>query len=820
MPDRDGGSQFQQLSEQFNSEFNKSEFDKEPPDFQNFCNSVAQEAKKGTESSLARLYLTADHKILEAVGRSGEAIENLEPTQIPFYRLDWDIAPRYESIYDGFTAWATLHLKQGEVGTLRWEDLKRHPAHKGQWDPVVWMGQPERQLHSIMFAPLWATPEEKENGCCRCFGLLMVELSQDDAPIGSSKHANPFVPAQESALKDLATWLCTTLTRMPPERARVFWRWFAERSAAQNAQHLMAVMRNWRSAQYNITEGLGYTLEFFRMLAGSEHALLVLRHYPWSEASDSHMEPDRVYVMPYWRPCWEERVFHPTGSLARIERNSIPRPAFCSAAHEDWDNRNRLGFIRLSEESATSLSRLLMERGGVGAVRNADLNMRVSLDCEDEQIKLEVEDLRQSPTAKDKYIDIKRAWLVDLRAGHSDFGTIILPIAESGGGHPGGVQPRSSANGESNDPPGMKGKLASNAVSLSRVLDRILGSGAGLRVGACLPAERPAGSRNLVIGFADIRNFSTVTRILRLMGPDKLAAIELFMEHFCRVMAGIANDWGRLDKFVGDGIVVLFGEDLLPVTPSGSSEADSDALEKSVLNAVCFAISALKAFEQITTVWLNDELSRESLPWRFPGEIPKPLLRNIRAEQCEDINLDLGIALNLGTVYMDYFGDTHGRAYSVIGDNVNLCARICDEAAKYDNDLGCQRAPILITQPVFEHLKNYLNDKARLRAPLRLQPRGLGLDYPIWEIWPKDLEYGEVKSAYNMTRYKKLLEDTLQSSSSDWSLKKEFIERLALKEQGGLEKARAALQAERRSTKNKKGSENQQEKRREERNSN
>ena len=34
------------------------------------------------------------------------------------------------------------------------------------------------------------------------------------------------------------------------------------------------------------------------------------------------------------------------------------------------------------------------------------------------------------------------------------------------------------------------------------------------------------------------------------MGPDKLAAIELFMEHYCRVMARIVNEWGRLDKFM------------------------------------------------------------------------------------------------------------------------------------------------------------------------------------------------------------------------------------------------------------------------------
>jgi class 3 adenylate cyclase len=648
---------------------------------------------------------------------------------------------------------------------------------------------------------LWGIPDkkEKEEEWCRCFGLLKVELSSKDAPSGSYKSVTPFDERHQSFLKALAAWLCE---RLPDQRCRDFWRWFAQRSAAQNAQHLMAVMRNWRSAEYNITEGLGYTLEFFRTFAGSDHALLVLR-YPWSEAGGWHAGPQRVYIMPYWRPCWEKRVFDPPGELGSKERKSIPRPAFCSSAGNDWDNRKRLTLIKLEKDPAKTLSGLLTERGGVGAVREADLDIRVSLPRKvdeakkDEGIKLEVEDMRQSPKPKreyeDRFIEIKSAWLVELRAGHSDFGTIILqkvggsrsgpggkqpPSTASGEGRPAGEQPPGTASGGSSDP--MIRNLASHAVSLSRVLDRILGSGAGLKEGACLPAERPASSRKLVFGFADIRNFSTVTRILRLMGPRKLPAIELFMEHFCRVMARLANDWGRLDKFVADGMVVFFGEDLLPVRASEDPEEDADPLNKSVLNSVCFAIAALKAFKEISNAWLHDDLSEESLPWRFPHEIRRPLLKNIRAEHCEEIDLNLGVALNLGTVFMDYFGDTHGRAYSAIGDNVNLCARICNEAAKRD-DRGHERAPILITQPVFEYLKNYLTKEAQERETVRLQPRGLGLDYPIREILTKDLEFGEVKRAYVGTRYRDLLEDTLQFSGGDWSLTGDFIKGLALK---------------------------------------
>ena len=91
-------------------------------DFEGFCDKVVETAKAVTEASIALLYLTPDHKILEAMGQKGEPVEQVEPTQIPFYRLDWNIGPGDEKIYDGFTAWATLHLAEGEVGVLRYEN--------------------------------------------------------------------------------------------------------------------------------------------------------------------------------------------------------------------------------------------------------------------------------------------------------------------------------------------------------------------------------------------------------------------------------------------------------------------------------------------------------------------------------------------------------------------------------------------------------------------------------------------------------------------------------------------------------------------------
>jgi len=81
------------------------------------------------------------------------------------------------------------------------------------------------------------------------------------------------------------------------------------------------------------------------------------------------------------------------------------------------------------------------------------------------------------------------------------------------------------------------------------------------------------------------------------MGPDKLAAIELFMEHYCRVMARIVNEWGRLDKFMRDGIMVIFWEDILLISTTSVKPTRQDA-QKAVVSSVCFAIAALKAFRE------------------------------------------------------------------------------------------------------------------------------------------------------------------------------------------------------------------------------
>jgi len=762
----------EKIDTQFEEIKNKLEagFTFHPPNFQEFCDEVTKTAKEITDSDIALLYLTAEHKILEAVGRAGEEIEKLEPSQIPFYRLDWDIPPKYENIYDGFTAWATLHIKPGEVGIMVWENLKDHPAHKGQWDPIVWRGTPQTELRAIMFTPLSGGEEDY----CKCYGLLKVELStkRGEAKQGGSRYITPFNDEQKQRFQGLAKWVYDSLNELDSGRRAIFWSWFVARSASQKTQHLMNILLNWRSAEYNITEGLGFVLEFFRLLAGAEHGIFVLQnYYPWRDPTNLPSLPDVAYVMPYWRPSWEKREFKPILE-EELERSIIPKPAFRSSIPNGLDNRTCLTFLKLAEVSKKELSEQLAKHGGIGTVRKVkNLDLDLLLLSSKESIKVEVKKSGNTSISGAFGIHIKDAWLIDLRGSQIKFGTIVIPIQSNTN-----EENKKKEDLEKN----LERTLTSNATALSRVLERILTSEFDVRKDSCLPIHHPVGLRKLVIGFVDIRNFSTVTRILRLMGSQKLAAIKLLMQHFCRIIAEIGNKWGRLDKFMGDGAMLLFGEDILLTNTNEDEKIDSRVIERSVLVSICFGIAILKIFNIMKDEWLRDNLSSTGFPWRFPEKVDRPLLRDIKTEHCEDIGLGLGIALNLGNLHMDYFGDIRGRAYSAIGDNVNLCARICDEAGKYDYETGKERSPILVTQPIFEYLKGYLTSNTKNQSPLRLQLRGLGFDYPVWEIRPEDLLYGKIQNGLGGTRYKQIFDETFEAAGKDWKLKENFIRDLGL----------------------------------------
>lgn len=138
-----------------------------------------------------------------------------------------------------------------------------------------------------------------------------------------------------------------------------------------------------------------------------------------------------------------------------------------------------------------------------------------------------------------------------------------------------------------------------------------------------------AGNRELTVMFCDLRDF---TRTAERLQPEQLReVVNLF---FSRMSAVIAHHGGTLDKYIGDAIMAFWGAPI--ESPHHATQAVRAALDM---------LAALGP--------LNAELRRRDLP-----------------------ELQMGIGLNTGLVCVGELGADTRRSYSVIGDAVNLAARI------------------------------------------------------------------------------------------------------------------------------------------------
>lgn len=142
-------------------------------------------------------------------------------------------------------------------------------------------------------------------------------------------------------------------------------------------------------------------------------------------------------------------------------------------------------------------------------------------------------------------------------------------------------------------------------------------------------AELGGNRREMSVLFSDIRGFTTVTESGQ---PEELVA--QLNEYFSRMVDVVFRHRGTVDKFVGDMVMALFGAPL----------DDPDHAE----NAVRTAVEMVR------------ELGELNAKWDAEG----------RAQ------LDIGVGVNSGEMIAGNIGSSSIMSYTVIGDNVNLGARL------------------------------------------------------------------------------------------------------------------------------------------------
>lgn len=181
-----------------------------------------------------------------------------------------------------------------------------------------------------------------------------------------------------------------------------------------------------------------------------------------------------------------------------------------------------------------------------------------------------------------------------------------------------------------------------------------------MRDGAALGGEE----REATILFADLRGFTPLSEKLP---PREL--VQLLNRYLDRMSAEIERHGGVIDKFIGDAIMALFGA---PVS-------QADAADR--------ALAAALGMER-ALVALNAELAAEGRP-----------------------PLALGIGVNTAKIVAGNIGSHRRLNYSVIGDGVNVAARLqsLTRTPEYATNIVTSAATL-----------------AALREPARIAARPLG----------------------------------------------------------------------------------------------
>ena len=159
------------------------------------------------------------------------------------------------------------------------------------------------------------------------------------------------------------------------------------------------------------------------------------------------------------------------------------------------------------------------------------------------------------------------------------------------------------------------------------IADRMLAGGAEALGGQSVPAT---------VLFSDIRSFTTITEQLGAQGT-----VGFLNEYFELMVECVQREEGMLDKFIGDAIMAAFG---VPV-------AHEDDTDRAVRSAVAMMAALRK--------WNTQRVAEGKAA------------------------VDIGIGLNTDNVVSGNIGSRKRMDYTIIGDGVNLAARLESACKQY-----------------------------------------------------------------------------------------------------------------------------------------
>jgi adenylate cyclase len=160
--------------------------------------------------------------------------------------------------------------------------------------------------------------------------------------------------------------------------------------------------------------------------------------------------------------------------------------------------------------------------------------------------------------------------------------------------------------------------------------------------------------------FTDMRNFSTLAETL---SPSEV--LTLLNEYLGAIASEVLKNGGMVDKYIGDAVMAVFG---VPISHSAEVDRSLDAQ-----NAVETAIAVAEKLVEMGKVW-----QARGLP-----------------------EVGTGIGINSGMAIAGSLGSIDRLEYSVLGDTVNIAARL--ESLNKEADGGAHH--ILISQDTRDRLE-------------------------------------------------------------------------------------------------------------------
>jgi len=193
-------------------------------------------------------------------------------------------------------------------------------------------------------------------------------------------------------------------------------------------------------------------------------------------------------------------------------------------------------------------------------------------------------------------------------------------------------------------------------------------------------------SKEATVLFSDVRGFTTLTEELGAQGT-----VQLLNEYFTIMVDCIQAEGGMLDKFIGDAIMAIFG------TPF-AHEDDADR----GLRCACEMMAQLTKFNA-------DRVANDQIP------------------------IDMGIGINTDYVVSGNIGSPKRMDYTVIGDGVNLAARLESACKQYS-------AHIMVSEFTMSKLKGTYRSREVDKVVVKGKTEPVGvfeiLDYHTEESFP------------------------------------------------------------------------------------